>query len=97
MVNNDFKKLIGEIEAEAREEGPVAVREWEELRSEFRIANQLIALRRARKLTQQRLAEMSGIAQSEISRIETGAANPTYATLSALARPLGVEVGLVPR
>lgn len=93
----DFEKLIEEVEQEARDEGPGAVREWEELRSEFRIANQLIALRRARKLTQQRLAELSGIAQSEISRIETGSANPTHATLSALAGPLGAEVGLIRR
>lgn len=54
----DFEKLIEEIEEEARSEGPGAVREWEELRSEFRIANQLIELRRARNLTQQRLAEL---------------------------------------
>ncbi|MGH2950790.1 MAG: helix-turn-helix domain-containing protein [Solirubrobacterales bacterium] len=94
---DDFEKLIEGIEEEARDEGPGAVREWEGLRSEFRIANQLIALRRARNLTQQRLAELSGIAQSEISRIETGAANPTYATLSALAGPLGAEVGLIRR
>lgn len=41
---DDFEKLIGEIEEEAREEGPGAVREWEDLRSEFRIASQSIAL-----------------------------------------------------
>lgn len=41
----DFEKLIEEIEEEARKDGPGAVREWQELRSEFRIVNQLIAAR----------------------------------------------------
>jgi transcriptional regulator with XRE-family HTH domain len=40
---------------------------------------------------------LSGIAQSEISRIETGSANPTFATLSALAGSLGADVGLIRR
>ena len=84
-MSYDFKNLIEDIEAEAKAEGSEA--ELRELRREFSIASQLMTLRREKKLTQKQLAQASGIPQSEISRIETGEANPTYATLAALAEP----------
>ena len=56
-----------------------------------------MARRRERNLTQKQLAELSGIDQAEISRIERGQANPTAATLSALTRALDVDLQLVAR
>ncbi len=94
-MSDDFKNLIEDIEAEAKAEGPAAEAELRELRREFSIASQLMTLRREKKLTQKQLAKASGIPQSEISRIETGDANPTYATLSALAESFGVRVGFI--
>lgn len=94
-MSDDFHNLIEDIEAEAKVGGPVAEAELRELRREFSIAGQLMTLRREQKLTQKQLAKKSGIPQSEISRIETGDANPTYATLSALAEPFGVSVGFI--
>jgi DNA-binding XRE family transcriptional regulator len=92
----DFDNLINDIEREAREQGPDAEQEWKDFRAEFRLANQLIDARRKRGLTQRKLAQLSGIDQSEISRIETGSSNPTHATIVALAEPLGYQVGLIP-
>lgn len=94
---NDFDRLIEDIEEEALNEGPEAIRQLEEVRADFSLASELMFLRRAQKITQEKLSKDSGIPQSEISRIENGAANPTIATLSALGRPLGVEVGFVQR
>jgi DNA-binding XRE family transcriptional regulator len=94
-MSDDFKNLIEAIEAEAKAEGTAAEAELREQRREFSIASQLMTLRREKKLTQKQLAKASGIPQSEISRIETGDANPTYATLSALAEPFGVRVGFI--
>ncbi len=91
----DFDQLIEDIELEAENEGPQAVRELEQFRQEFSLASQLIEIRWEGKLSQRELASLSGIPQSEISRIETGASNPTYATISALLRPLGKRVQLV--
>lgn len=48
--------------------------------------------RRARFLPQTELARRSGITQATIARIETGRANPTIRTMSALARVLEVEL-----
>jgi transcriptional regulator with XRE-family HTH domain len=94
-MSKDFDKLIADIEREAHEEGPRAVRELEQFRAEFGLASQLIQSRREGKLSQRELAKLSGVPQSEISRIETGAANPTHATINALLRPLGKRIQLV--
>jgi DNA-binding XRE family transcriptional regulator len=88
--------LMHQIEAEAREEGGEAVAELAALRAHYSLARELHDLRLARGLTQQQLAEKSGVGQSEISRIESGAANPTVATVSALAAPLNADLHLTP-
>jgi DNA-binding XRE family transcriptional regulator len=94
-MSTDFSQLIADIEQEAQEEGPQAVRELEQFREEFSLASQLIESRRDGQLSQRELAKLSGVPQSEISRIETGASNPTYATITALLRPLGKRIQLV--
>lgn len=40
-------------------------------------------------VTQKRLAELTGIDQSDISKIERGVANPSVSTLERIARALG--------
>ncbi len=94
-MSTDFSQLIADIEQEAREEGPQAIRELEQFREEFSLASQMIQSRKEGQLSQRELAKLSGVPQSEISRIETGAGNPTYATNTALLRPLGKRLQLV--
>lgn len=65
-------------------------------RVQYRRANQLLELRQARGLTQTELARRSGVAQSEISRLEQGSGNPTERTLAALAAELDAEYRLEP-
>ena len=55
----------------------------------FGLGEQLATLRKSRHLTQGDLAEVTGIGQSEISRIEQGKANPTQETLARLGASLG--------
>lgn len=88
-MGKDLDELLDFIEEEAKAEGPEAVAELRRFDEEYALASQLLDLRLKADLSQQRLATLSGIPQSEISRIETGAANPTYATMRALAGPLG--------
>jgi len=83
-------RVIAEVEAE----GPEAVGQLRMLEDRYRLASDLIGLRRARSMTQQQLAAASGIRQSEISRIESGNGNPTLKTIGALARALGAELRL---
>jgi transcriptional regulator with XRE-family HTH domain len=44
---------------------------------------------------QKKLAEKTGVNQSEISTLESGQANPTYKTLQTLAAALGGKIELV--
>lgn len=63
----------------------------------YSIANQVIALRERRGLTQSDLAERTGIDQADISRIERGSANPTERTLSRIGDALRAELRFVER
>jgi DNA-binding XRE family transcriptional regulator len=65
------------------------------LRAHYSVASQLIELRKERGITQQQLAALSGVNQSEISRIERGSANPSQATLEAIARVFGRTLGFL--
>ncbi len=65
-----------------------------EAEEEFGLSWQLRERRLELGLTQVALAERSGVPQADISRIESGAANPTIATVMALSASLGVRVGL---
>lgn len=54
--------------------------------------NRVFELRKARSLTQEQLANLSGVDQATISRLEQDELpNPTFRTVSALAVVLGVS------
>jgi DNA-binding XRE family transcriptional regulator len=63
----------------------------------YSVAADLIDLRLKRRLTQAQLSELTGIAQSEISRIERGVVHPSDRTWARLADALGAELRLVDR
>ena len=92
-----FADFISELDAEAHADGPDAVIELQALSFRFSLARQLAARRHERRLTQKRLAQLSGVSQSAIGRIERGQGDPPMATLAALTRALEVDVQLVDR
>lgn len=47
--------------------------------------------RKARKLTLEQFAAMSGVSKSMLSQIERGEANPTFAVLWSLTQALGID------
>jgi len=87
-----FDEFLRRVEAEAEAEGPEAVAELEAFRDHYRLARELARRRHSLCWTQLHLSEVSGIPQSEISRIERGRANPTLLTVSRLSRALGVRL-----
>jgi DNA-binding XRE family transcriptional regulator len=93
-VSRKFSDFMKEVEAEARREGPQAVAELAAFDAHFKLAAELILLRKRRGLSQRQLSAKSGVQQAEISRIEGGRANPTLETISVLARSLGGELKL---
>lgn len=63
--------------------------EWDALEPEFAIVQAMIDAREEAGMTQQKLSEMTGIAQSDISKLESGNGNPTLRTLQRLAAGMG--------
>ncbi|WP_236827912.1 MULTISPECIES: helix-turn-helix domain-containing protein [unclassified Blastococcus] len=57
------------------------------------LGDRLRQARRAADLTQEALAQASGVGTEHVQRIERGAANPTVATLYALSDALHIPVG----
>jgi transcriptional regulator with XRE-family HTH domain len=53
------------------------------------------ALRDERELTQETIAERAGLTGRTLSAIETGTANPTWATVRDIAAALGVPISEV--
>ena len=94
---DDFRDLLAQIDAEAAARDPAAVEALRALDAHFAFAIELVTARRAAKMTQTRLAELSGVPQSEISRFERGQGNPTLETMGKLLAALGRQVASAPR
>jgi ribosome-binding protein aMBF1 (putative translation factor) len=96
-MGTKFAEFITSLEREARAEGPDAVAELKYLRARYGLARRFAEARRKRGWTQKKLAQKTGINQSEISMLESGQANSTYKTLQTLAIALGGKIDLVMR
>ncbi|WP_100639383.1 helix-turn-helix domain-containing protein [Marinobacter salexigens] len=68
--------------------------EYEKLADEFDLMNQLITMRTSAGLTQEALAKRIGTAKGNISRLERGKGNPSWATLKKYANACGFQVKL---
>lgn len=68
------------------------VTEYEALSPEYELAKSIITLRLSKGLTQKELAEKMQTTQSVISRLESGNAKPSLATLERLAKVLDARV-----
>lgn len=66
--------------------------EWDALEPEFAIVQAMINARKESGLTQRQLSERTGIAQADISKLESGNANPSVRTLQRLAAGMGMRV-----
>jgi len=71
---------------------PVFKAEYDALEPEFTIFQAMIDARKTTGLTQKQLAEKTGIAQADISKLESGGANPSLRTLQRLAAGMGMKV-----
>ena len=66
--------------------------QWEALDPEFSVIEAISKARKESGLTQKQLSERTGIAQTDISRLERGNANPSLRTLQRLAAGMGMRV-----
>lgn len=68
--------------------------EYEKLEPEFSIIQAVIDARKTANITQKELSDRTGIAQSDISKLENGNSNPTLGMLKRLADGMGMNVKL---
>lgn len=88
-MSKNFRETLDE-----QLKGPVFQAEWEALEPERQIIRAIIEGRERRDLTQQQLAEITGIQQADISRLENGTGNPSLRTLKRLAAGMGMQLKL---
>lgn len=87
-----FAEYARERRADQTAEGLEAERVF---RAAYAFGRVLYSARKARNLRQSDLAELSGVAQADISRIERGMIAPTVSTLIKLADALGAQIQFV--
>ncbi len=73
---------------------PELKKEYDALEPEFAIIQAMIDARKESGMTQKQLADKTGITQADISRLESGNANPSLRTLQRLAAGMGMRIRL---
>ena len=66
--------------------------EYDALEPEFSLMRTIMEARIEKGLTQQKLSELTGISQADISRLEGGNGNPSLRTIQRIAEALGKHV-----
>lgn len=87
MNLDDFKK-------EAFAADPELKAEYDVLKPQYDLIRAVIGARIEQGLTQKELAEKMGTKQSNISRFESGNANPSLGFIQKLASALGLELSI---
>ena len=86
---SDFRKYLDEQLKDSEFK-----KEWEDSECEYDLVRSLVAARKECRMTQKELAEKTGINQADISKIETGNANPALSTLKRLAEGMDMVLRL---
>ena len=91
-------KALKELKAEQMK-NPEFAKAYEEIQPEMDVIRAIIDARTFRNMTQKELSLRSGIAQTEISRLERGTRNPSIKLLQRLAEGMDMvlQVTFVPK
>ncbi len=84
MKYSDLKKMLLEEEE--------VKKEYEALEPEYQLIREIIKAREEQSISQQMLANLTGIDRADISKIENGNANPSLRTMKRLATGLGKKL-----
>ena len=71
---------------------PKFKKEWDELEDEYQIIENIVKARIEAHMTQTQLSEVTGITQSDISKIENGNGNPSLKKLRKIAHAFGKKL-----
>jgi len=97
MVNNMSKnKVINTYNDYINDDSRVSPVEKELINFEVSIIGKMIEAREEKGLSQRELAEISGVKQPAIARLESMKATPQIDTLFKVLHPLGYTIEIVP-
>ncbi len=71
---------------------PEVKKAYEEMEPEYQLICAIIEARQEKNISQQELADATGIDRADISKIENGNANPSLKTIKRVAEGLGKKV-----
>ena len=77
-----------------RMKNPEFEQAYNEIQPEMNVIRAMIDARISQNMTQKELAEKTGIAQTEISRLENGTRNPSIKLLQRLADGMGMVLNV---
>ena len=77
-----------------RMQDPSFVTEYADIQPEMNVIRAMIDARISQNLTQKELSERTGIAQTEISKLENGTRNPSVRLLKRLAEGMDMELSI---
>jgi DNA-binding XRE family transcriptional regulator len=89
-IKNNFTDFLKE-----ELKNPEIKKEYDNLEFKYKLIRMLIEARIKENLTQKELADRIGIAQSNISRFESGNYNPTLQFIEKILQALGKKIELV--
>lgn len=88
-MGKNFRETLNE-----QLKNPEFKKEWDALEPEYQIIKAMLDTRNQKAMTQKQLADITGIPQADISRLENGNANPSLRTLQRLADGMGMKLKL---
>lgn len=91
-----MKKEINSFADYMADETRVTPGEREKINFEVSLIGKMIEAREAKGMSQRELAELSGVKQPVIARIESMKTTPQIDTLLKVLAPLGYTLGIVP-
>ena len=86
-MNTNFNDFLKEHLSD-----PEIKAEYDALDPEFAMIQAMIDARKSTGITQKQLAEITGVAQGDISKLENGSANPSLRTLQRFAAGIGMKL-----
>lgn len=91
-----MKKEINSFAEYMADETRVSPAEREKINFEVSLIGKMIEARESKGISQRELAELSGVKQPAIARIESMKVTPQIDTLLKILAPLGYTLGIVP-
>ena len=92
MENNSFSETFSKNLAELLKNNNINQKEFAKYQPEIECVRALVEARKSQNLTQKELSKLTGIRQSNLSRIENGKCTPTLEMLQKIAAGLGKRV-----